>query len=87
MDRLSDRERETLLLTCDGLCGKEVAERMGVAFASVRNRLTLVYRTLGVRNRTQACVLAYRATRRAVRFGDHSVLIPTNGRQARKEAS
>ncbi|MFM7205144.1 MAG: response regulator transcription factor [Planctomycetaceae bacterium] len=51
---LTSREREVLDMLVQGLTKKEIAARMGVAFATVRTHLEHVYKKLHVRSQAEA---------------------------------
>ncbi|MCW2980454.1 MAG: two component transcriptional regulator, LuxR family [Solirubrobacterales bacterium] len=51
---LSDREREILVLLGTGATNREIAARLYVGPDSVKKTATMLYRKLGVRNRTEA---------------------------------
>src|SRR5574341_2358746 len=55
---LTRRERDILRLLAQGLSNKEIAEQLGLSEKTVRNRLSEILSTLGVRNRTQAAIWA-----------------------------
>ena len=57
-DELTDRQREVLALLAGGASNKEIADRLGIAEATVRVHVSSVLRTLGVENRTQAATSA-----------------------------
>jgi DNA-binding CsgD family transcriptional regulator len=59
-DRLTNRQREVLALLVSGLGNKEIAARLGVSTKTVMHHTTAIYRTLGVRGRAEAAVLAIR---------------------------
>lgn len=52
--RLTEREREILLLLGTGKTNREIAERLHLGPDSVKKSATALYRKLGVRNRTEA---------------------------------
>jgi DNA-binding NarL/FixJ family response regulator len=51
---LSEREREILLLLGTGATNREIAEQMHLGPDSIKKTATVLYRKLGVRNRTEA---------------------------------
>lgn len=57
--RLSDRERELLALVAQGLTTEQIAARLFLSPKTIRNRLSDLYRTLGVANRAEAVAVAY----------------------------
>lgn len=65
---LTEREGEIVRLLRRGLSRGEVAERMGIAYPTVRTHLRSVFGKLGVRNTTGAvCVLERRRARKLAR--------------------
>jgi DNA-binding NarL/FixJ family response regulator len=63
--RLTNREREVLLLLADGLRQDDIAERLFISRKTVGTHVANILRKLGVRSQTQAVAVAYREE-----FGD-----------------
>jgi DNA-binding NarL/FixJ family response regulator len=57
---LSVREREVIGLIGEGLRNKEIAERMSISEVTVRHHLSSVYSKLGVEDRLELTIYAYR---------------------------
>lgn len=55
---LSERELQVLEGLCDGLQNKEIAHAFGIQEVTAKMHVRAIIRKLGVRNRTQAAVLA-----------------------------
>ncbi|MBN2547781.1 MAG: response regulator transcription factor [Anaerolineales bacterium] len=60
IDLLSDREREVIALIGKGLKNKQIAERLFISEITVRHHLTSVYSKLGVNDRLELTIFAYR---------------------------
>ncbi len=58
LDALTPREHEALELMALGLNHKDVADRMGIEYATAREYSMNVYEKMQVRNRTEAVVKA-----------------------------
>jgi DNA-binding CsgD family transcriptional regulator len=61
--RLTAVEQRIVAAVMSGATNKEVAGRLGLAEQTVKNRLSRVYRKLGVRNRVELVAQASRARR------------------------
>jgi DNA-binding NarL/FixJ family response regulator len=61
IDSLSPRERQVLALVGEGLANAEIGKRLFMSVPTVKEHLSAVLTKLGLANRVQAAVLAYRA--------------------------
>lgn len=57
---LSKREMEVLIFITKGKSNKEIAYSLGISHQTVKNHVTSILRKLGVDDRTQAAIYAYR---------------------------
>jgi DNA-binding NarL/FixJ family response regulator len=57
---LSDRERDVLCLLARGLTNTDIAQQLHLSEGTVRNYVSAVFAKLGVSDRTQAAVIAFR---------------------------
>ena len=61
LDTLSQREREVLPLMAEGMSNSGIADRLGIGEKTVKTHVSNVLAKLGVADRTQAAVFAWRA--------------------------
>lgn len=54
LDKLSARQREVLELAADGLSNAQIAQRLHLSEATIKQHLSGAYRLLGVKNRVEA---------------------------------
>src|SRR5690606_13451828 len=55
---LTEREISLLQLVANGLSNKEIASELGLAESTVKNRLSILFQKLDVKDRTQAAIYA-----------------------------
>lgn len=60
MRALSQRQREVLHLLADGVQAREIASRLGLSEATVRNHIRIVLRKLDSHSQLEAVAVAYR---------------------------
>ncbi len=57
---LTPREREIITVVCEGLKNRQIAERLFISEATVRNHLTAILSKLGVSDRFELATFSYR---------------------------
>jgi DNA-binding NarL/FixJ family response regulator len=58
VSRLTPRQKEVFLLIAEGLSNREIAQKLEISEATAKIHIAAVFRTLQVRNRTEAALLA-----------------------------
>ncbi|MFF0409126.1 response regulator transcription factor [Kitasatospora sp. NPDC004745] len=75
MSRLTDRQRDVLLLIAEGCTNTEIARRLGISVRAVETRTTRLLIALDARGRANAVHCGYQAgilTAEKRRHGDHA---------------
>ncbi len=61
LESLSQREREVLALMAEGMSNQQIADRLGISEKTVKTHVSNVLAKLGVADRTQAAVYAWKS--------------------------
>jgi DNA-binding NarL/FixJ family response regulator len=61
LERLTERERDVLLLVAEGKSNKEVGRKLNLTEGTVKGYVSAIFEKLGVNDRTQAALIAHRA--------------------------
>jgi two-component system nitrate/nitrite response regulator NarL len=56
---LTERQRQIILVLCEGITNKEIGRRLGLTEGTVKVHLHRIYRKLGIANRTALAVLTH----------------------------
>jgi DNA-binding NarL/FixJ family response regulator len=59
LERITDRERETLLLICRGLSNSQIRDRLKITLPTVKSHVSSLLTKLDARDRTQLVIIAY----------------------------
>jgi DNA-binding NarL/FixJ family response regulator len=73
LDELTDRELDVFRLIAKGLSNSEIGRELYISDTTVKTHVTHVFQKLGLRDRVQAVVLAYRS---GLFEGDDGDLLP-----------
>jgi two-component system, NarL family, nitrate/nitrite response regulator NarL len=60
INALTTREREVITFVCEGLKNKQIAERLSISETTVRHHLTSIFNKVGVTDRLELAIYAYR---------------------------
>jgi DNA-binding NarL/FixJ family response regulator len=61
LERITDREREILILICRGLSNSQIRDRLKITLPTVKSHVSSLLTKLNARDRTQLVIIAYEA--------------------------
>jgi two-component system nitrate/nitrite response regulator NarL len=78
--KLTSRQREIINLVSEGLTNKQIARRLGIAEGTIKVHLHVIFKTIGIANRTELAAFALREQYQAVAPGWLGIdpLVPQN---------
>jgi DNA-binding NarL/FixJ family response regulator len=59
LERLTPRQRQILVLVCDGMANKEIAAELGIRHQVVKNYLRAIFTAAGMCTRTELVVFPF----------------------------
>ena len=81
LDRLTAREREILLLVCEGRTDAEMSRELNLSQNTIRNHLASLFRKISVNRRSAAVIWA-----RERGITRHDMLVSSNAARARRQS-
>ncbi|MDY6946957.1 MAG: LuxR C-terminal-related transcriptional regulator [Pseudomonadota bacterium] len=81
LDRLTAREREILLLVCEGRTDAEMSRELSLSHNTIRNHLASLFRKIGVNRRSAAVIWA-----RERAITRHDMLVSSNTARTRRQS-
>lgn len=61
LERLTERERDVLLLIAEGKSNKEIGRKLNLTEGTIKGYVSAIFEKLGINDRTQAAMIALRA--------------------------
>ena len=56
VEQLTERQREVVMMACEGLSNRGIAETLGLTESTVKNHLHAIYEKIGVRSRIEVII-------------------------------